>query len=117
MSPAGTSCIQFLYPVNHTLAIPVRFDNLQSVCDHVSRRVARLASRTTQQTWVNDMTADTEERVARLEGAYEHLATKADVEGLRGEMNGLRGEVRLLASLVVGVQIAAAALIFSRIAG
>ena len=63
------------------------------------------------------MTIDTEERVARLEGAYEHLATKADVEGLRGEMNGLRGEVRLLASLVVGVQIAAAALIFSRIAG
>ncbi len=63
------------------------------------------------------MTADTEERVARPEGAYEHLATKADMEGLRGEMNGLRGEVRLLASLVVGVQIAAAALIFSRIAG
>ena len=70
------------------------------------------------------MAIDTEVRVARLEGAYEHLATKADVQelrgemnGLRGEMNGLRGEVRLLAGLVVGVQIAAAALIFSRIAG
>lgn len=63
------------------------------------------------------MTADTEERVARLEGAYAHLATKADVESLRGEMIGLRGEMRLLASLVTGVQIAAAALLFSRIAG
>lgn len=70
----------------------------------------------------------TELKVARLEGAYEHLATKADVEslrgelrgemnGLRGEMNGLRGEVRLLAGLVIGVQVAAAALIFSRLAG
>ena len=81
----------------------------------------------------------TELKLARLEGAYEHLATRADVEnlrgelraeitelrgelrgemsGLRGEMNGLRGEVRLLAGLVIGVQVAAVALIFSRIAG
>ena len=63
----------------------------------------------------------TELKVARLEGAYEHLATKADVESLRGELRGeikgLRGELRLLASLLVGVQIAAVALIFSRIAG
>lgn len=80
------------------------------------RRVARPAPGPTRQPDLNDMTADTEERVARLEGAYGHLATKADVESLRGEMNGLRGEVRLLASLVTGVQIAAAALIFSRIA-
>ena len=50
------------------------------------------------------------ERVARLEGAYEHLATKADVKELRGE-------VRLLTALVVGVQVAAVALIFSRVAG
>ena len=88
----------------------------------------------------------TELKVARLEGAYEHLATKADVESLRGEINelrvrmdalaaelrgemnslraelrgemkGLRGEVRLLAGLVIGVQVAALALIFSRVAG
>ena len=63
----------------------------------------------------------TELKVARLEGAYEHLATKADVESLRGELRGeikgLRGELRLLASLLVGVQIAAVALIFSRVAG
>lgn len=63
----------------------------------------------------------TELKVARLEGAYEHLATKADVESLRGELRGeikgLRGELRLLASLLVGVQIAAVALLASRIAG
>lgn len=77
----------------------------------------------------------TELKVARLEGAYEHLATRADVAslrgelrgemselrgemgGLRGEMTGLRGEVRLLAGLVIGVQVAAVALIFSRVAG
>ena len=117
MSPADSLFIPFLYQANQALPGPARFDKLSSVCDHVCRKVARLAPGTTQQTWVNDMTADTEEGVARLEGAYEHLATKADMEGLRGEMNGLRGEVRLLASLVVGVQIAAAALIFSRLAG
>jgi hypothetical protein len=39
------------------------------------------------------MAASTEgERLARLEGAYEHLATKADVERLRTEMiDGLAG--------------------------
>ncbi len=31
------------------------------------------------------MTADGE-RLARLEGAYEHLATKADIAELRGEL-------------------------------
>lgn len=83
----------------------------------------------------NSESSATELKVARLEGAYEHLATRADVEnlrgelrgemselrgemgGLRGEMTGLRGEVRLLAGLVIGVQVAAVALIFSRIAG
>ncbi|MCY4022266.1 MAG: hypothetical protein OXF32_02340 [Anaerolineaceae bacterium] len=66
---------------------------------------------------VSSELSPTELKVARLEGAYEHLATKADVESLRGEIKGLRGELRLLASLLVGVQIAAVALIFSRIAG
>ena len=31
-------------------------------------------------------TPSIEERVARLEGGYEHLATKADVETLRADM-------------------------------
>ena len=31
------------------------------------------------------MTTPIEERVARLEGGYEHLATKADVESLRAD--------------------------------
>ena len=70
---------------------------------------------------VSSELSSTELKVARLEGAYEHLATKADVESLRGELRGeikgLRGELRLLASLLVGVQIAAVALIFSRVAG
>ena len=38
-----------------------------------------------------------EERVSSIEGAYEHLATKADVQELRGDMNaaveGLRGDM------------------------
>ena len=50
---------------------------------------------------VSSELSPTELKVARLEGAYEHLATKADVESLRGElrgeMNGLR-YVRLLAT-------------------
>ena len=39
-----------------------------------------------------------EERVSSIEGAYDHLATKADVQELRGEMNTaverLRGDLR-----------------------
>ena len=31
------------------------------------------------------MTMSNEERIARLEAGYEHLATKADVENLRGD--------------------------------
>ena len=33
------------------------------------------------------MTMSNEERIARLEAGYEHLATKADVENLRGDLN------------------------------
>ncbi len=33
------------------------------------------------------MAISNEERLARLEGGYEHLATKADVENLRGDLN------------------------------
>ncbi len=43
-------------------------------------------------------TADLTERVSRLEGAYEHLATKADIAALRGELKtdiaALRGELK-----------------------
>ncbi len=42
--------------------------------------------------------ATIEERVSRLEGAYEHLATKADVVGLRADM--ARMESRLLRWMV-----------------
>ena len=39
-----------------------------------------------------------EERVSSIEGAYDHLATKADVQELRGDMNTaierLRGDLR-----------------------
>ena len=34
--------------------------------------------------------SSTEERLSRLEGAYEHLATKADVADLRAELAGLK---------------------------
>ncbi len=56
------------------------------------------------------------ERIARLEGAYEHLATKVDVEGVRTEVERLRTELVALRS-----EVHAAAqttrLIFSAIAG
>lgn len=37
----------------------------------------------------------TEERLARIEGGYEHLATKADIAELTGMMNTLAGELRV----------------------
>ena len=36
------------------------------------------------------MMATTEERVSRLEGEYGHLATKADIAELRGELQGMK---------------------------
>lgn len=38
------------------------------------------------------------ERIARLEGAYEHLATNVDVEGVRTEVERLRTELVALRS-------------------
>ena len=35
-----------------------------------------------------------EERLSRLEGAYEHLATKSDLADLRTEMSEMRAELR-----------------------
>ena len=40
------------------------------------------------------MTPSNEERIARLEAGYEHLATKADVENLRGDLNSGLSSVR-----------------------
>ena len=57
-----------------------------------------------------------EERVSRLEGGYEHLATKADVERLRGELraemerinaNIERGLLRLGVAVISAVGVAA----------
>lgn len=45
------------------------------------------------------------ERLARIEGAYEHLATKADIEALRGELKAFRWQAGLgvpLITVVVG---------------
>ena len=45
-------------------------------------------------------TTDLTERVSRLEGAYEHLATKADIAALRGELKAdiaeLKGSLTML---------------------
>ena len=38
--------------------------------------------------------ATAEERLSRIEGGYEHLATKADIAELRGEMNSIARELR-----------------------
>ena len=65
------------------------------------------------------MTTPIEERMARLEGAYEHLATKADIADLRGELKGdiagVRGEIaRAQLSMVrwmVGLGIAHAGIV------
>ena len=37
----------------------------------------------------------TEERLARLEGGYEHLARKADIAEMTGMMSALAGELRV----------------------
>ena len=45
-------------------------------------------------------TTDLTERVSRLEGTYEHLATKADIAELRGELKAdiaeLKGSLKML---------------------
>ena len=43
-------------------------------------------------------TVTLEERVSRLEGGFEHLATKADVAELRGDLHAL--ETRLMRWMV-----------------
>ena len=43
------------------------------------------------------MTTETE-RIARIEGAYEHLATKADVETVKAEVQSVKAEVQSVRS-------------------
>ena len=43
------------------------------------------------------------ERLARIEGAYEHLATKADIESLRGELKAFKWQVSLGVPLITVV--------------
>ena len=42
----------------------------------------------------SDPMTTVEERVSSLAGAYEHLATKADIQEVRAEMQQLRGEMK-----------------------
>ena len=41
-----------------------------------------------------------EERIARLEGAYPHLATKADIESVRVDIESVRVDLEKLAATV-----------------
>ena len=43
------------------------------------------------------------ERLARIEGAYEHLATRADIEALRGELKAFKWQVSLGVPLITVV--------------
>ena len=65
-------------------------------------------------TMLNDTNTDTD-RISRLEGAYEHLATKADVAQLEARMAQRMGEMetRLTWRLIgaVGAIVAAMAII------
>lgn len=49
-----------------------------------------------------------EERVTRLEGAYEHLATKADFARLKGVMDGVEKRIVrwMVAAAVISVPVA-----------
>ena len=45
------------------------------------------------------------ERVARIEGAYEHLATKADMESVKTEVNALKADVNALRAEVQSAKV------------
>ena len=55
------------------------------------------------------MNPSTEERLARLEGAFEHFATKADVERVQTSVERLRADMErqmnALTWKVVGIQL------------
>lgn len=48
--------------------------------------------------------ATTEERLSRLEGGYDHLATKADIAGTRNEITALEGKVIAVEAKVSAVE-------------
>ena len=56
-----------------------------------------------------------EERVSRLEGEYPHLATKADIAELRGELKGSLQSMRWMLGLV-GAGLAALSVILKFVA-
>ncbi len=45
----------------------------------------------TEQQQVDEL--DLHVRVARMEGAYEHLATKADVQAIRADMQAMKADI------------------------
>lgn len=53
----------------------------------------------------------TEERLARLEEGYTHLATKADLEALRGEVKALAGSFKVWIIIAAIVQAGISALV------
>ena len=53
----------------------------------------------------------TEERLARLEEGYTHLATKADLEALRGEVKALAGSFKVWIMIAAIVQAGISALV------
>ena len=64
--------------------------------------------------------ATVEERVSRLEGAYEHLATKADVADVKTEIANLKADlIKWMVGAIFGSVAAASsiAILVQRLAG
>ena len=58
------------------------------------------------------LTTNLEQRLSRLEGAYEHLATKADVERLRAEIKDAKiSTILWLTGIMAGLLGAAVAVL------
>ncbi len=53
------------------------------------------------------------ERVARIEGVLEHLATKADVERLRTELQDVRAEMQRMKFTFISIQLTSVGLILA----
>jgi hypothetical protein len=53
------------------------------------------------------------ERVARIEGVLEHLATKADLERLRTELQDVRAEMQRMKFTFISVQLTSLGLILA----
>ena len=50
-----------------------------------------------------------EERVSYLEGAHEHLATKADVAAVRTEIAAVKNDIAKLIKWIIGLMVASIA--------